>query len=121
MALSTKQTLCEILRTSAVVFLCLPVAAVVGALAIGLVPIWGPVAAVISYLSPDFETAILEGYRRPVIDLKLCRYCRALKRNPRGIVTHHGNMEALMASSLEGCWLCQVVLEDLATVMEDKE
>jgi hypothetical protein len=36
-------------------------------------------------------------------------------------VTHHGNMEALMASSLEGCWLCQVVLEELATATEDKE
>ncbi len=46
---------------------------------------------------------------------------KLLKNKARGIVTHHGDLMALKASSLNGCWLCHVVLEELATAMEDKE
>ncbi|KAH6869334.1 heterokaryon incompatibility protein-domain-containing protein [Thelonectria olida] len=63
---------------------------------------------IVTYFSPDFETAITGRYRRPVIGLTLCGRCHATKHERRGVrVPHYDNLEALEASALRGCWLCR--------------
>jgi hypothetical protein len=83
------------------------------------VSIWVPSLWIIRYLSPDFETSLVKGYKRPVIGLKLCWRCKVLKYKLWGRATHYHNYTSLRASASNGCWCCQVITEQLATAMED--
>jgi hypothetical protein len=71
------------------------------------------------YISPDFEASIIGGYKRPVLGLKLCGKCKALKYRCWGKVTHYPDYLHLRSSAARGCWLCQAVDQQLGVALQD--
>lgn len=85
-----------------------------------LAPLWVPIWALVNYYSPDPEKSLVEGYKRPVIGLKLCWRCKLMKYKCwSGKSRHHPDYESLAASSLRGCFCCLIAVQQLATAMED--
>ncbi|KAF8852312.1 HET-domain-containing protein [Acephala macrosclerotiorum] len=84
-----------------------------------LSPIWFPGAAIYIFLTPDFETSLVQGYKRPVIGLKLCRRCKALKYRLWGKARHHANYQRLRSSAAKGCWLCHAVEQQWGIALQD--
>jgi hypothetical protein len=74
------------------------------------------------YFSPDFETALKNGYTRPIIGLRLCRRCQLLRYTPQDRrVQHIDNAAQLKVSGSEGCWLCHAVNEQFRQSQADFE
>lgn len=64
------------------------------------------------YFSPDFETALKNGYTRPIIGLRLCWRCLRLRYTPQDCrMQHFDNAAQLKVSGSKGCWLCHAVNE----------
>jgi hypothetical protein len=77
---------------------------------------------VFSYFRPEYETAIIKGYKRPVIGLVLCRKCWVLRYWPASSpVPHHNDLASLEASASGTCWLCKTVYKQLLSVLRDLE
>lgn len=73
------------------------------------------------YFKPDYETALVGGYKRPIIGLRLCRKCRTLRYWPfSSRMSHYDNVEQLQASAQTGCWLCRSVHEELLQSIADR-
>jgi hypothetical protein len=69
---------------------------------------------IISYFTPDYETAIIEGYKRPVIGLSLCSRCKALKYRPRNVkIRHYDDYKTLENSGARGCWVCKRICDQI--------
>jgi hypothetical protein len=74
------------------------------------------------FFKPDYETALLKGYIRPIIGLRLCWRCTMLRYWPRDHRKRHFDDAARMkASGLQGCWLCKSVYEQLLQSQADFE
>jgi hypothetical protein len=74
------------------------------------------------FFKPDYETALLKGYIRPIIGLRLCWRCTMLRYWPRNHRKRHFDDAARMkASGLQGCWLCKSVYEQLLQSQADFE
>lgn len=84
-----------------------------------LSPIWYPAVAFYEYLSPDFEESLIKEYKRPVIGLKLCWRCKALKYRLWGKAKHYPDYQHLRSSAAKGCWLCQAVDYQWGTALQD--
>ncbi|CZR55669.1 uncharacterized protein PAC_05557 [Phialocephala subalpina] len=78
------------------------------------------IQSLLNYLSPDFEQSLIRGYKRPVIGLKLCWRCKALKYRARGKPKHHATYKRLRSSAAKGCWLCQAVDYQLGIALQDQ-
>lgn len=62
------------------------------------------------YFKPDFETALVNEYIRPIIGLRLCQKCSILRYCPKRYrIRHFDNPIQLEASGSKGCWLCHSV------------
>jgi hypothetical protein len=73
-----------------------------------------PFLIIIYYFTPDYETAIIKGYKRPVIGLSLCSRCKALKyRFWNSKIRHYDYYENLEQSGSRGCWLCKTICDQL--------
>jgi hypothetical protein len=98
---------------------CAVVTACICPVASGYAVIKGATAAW-EFIHPSFEDAITCGYKRPIPGLKLCQRCRAVKNSPRRQrVEHHGDLNALKASSQRGCWACQKLCEQYERFVGD--
>jgi hypothetical protein len=76
----------------------------------------------VKFFKPDYETAIIEGYKRPVIGLILCRKCWVLRYwSASSQMPHHDDLESLKASASGACWLCKMVYRQLLSLWEDLE
>jgi len=65
---------------------------------------------VYEYFNPNYTTALINGYKKPIIGLDLCSHCTKLRRWLKGCrMWHHGDLEHLKASAWSGCRLCQTV------------
>jgi hypothetical protein len=77
-------------------------------------PAIGILSIIINYFTPDYETAIIEGYKRPVIGLSLCSRCKALKYRPRNFkIRHYDDYKTLEHSGSRGCWVCKTICDQL--------
>ncbi|KUJ24682.1 HET-domain-containing protein [Mollisia scopiformis] len=82
-------------------------------------PAWYPLLALYNFLSPDFEESLIKGYKRPVIGLKLCWRCKALKYRLWEKTRHHPNYSRLRSSAASGCWLCQAIDYQWGVALQD--
>lgn len=75
-----------------------------------------------NYFKPDYETALLEGYTRPIIGLVLCEKCTALRSWPKGSrMRHFDDLTELEASGTKGCWLCRSIRMGISQSEADRE
>jgi hypothetical protein len=74
------------------------------------------------YFSLDFETALKNGYTRPIIGLRLCWRCQLLRYTPQDRrMQHFDNAAQLKVSGSKGCWLCHAVNEQFRQSQADFE
>ncbi len=77
---------------------------------------------IISYFTPDYETALIGRYKRPVIGLRLCMRCKAIKYSRSSIrIQHYDDFHSLEASADRGCWLCQAIQKQLLESIEHRD
>lgn len=77
-------------------------------------------AAIFFSFPPSFEDSLIEGYRLPLLGLKLCSLCKSLKYNFwKDRIQHYDDFQGLQESALLGCWCCRTVCEQLAISIED--
>jgi hypothetical protein len=74
------------------------------------------------FLTPDYETALIKGYLRPIIGLHLCRKCRILRYWPKKYKKqHYDDIIQLAESGSKGCWLCCSIHEQLLQSQVDRD
>lgn len=89
----------------------------VGTIAVILAPSALPFALVYfiyTYFKPDYTTALINGYKRPIIGLHLCLKCSILRRWPASRrMRHHDDLKSLETSAAGCCWLCRAIYAEL--------
>jgi hypothetical protein len=74
------------------------------------------------YFKPDYETALVGEYIRPIIGLRLCWKCTMLRYWPKGYrKRHYDDPGQLKTSASKGCWLCHSVHEQFLQSKADFE
>jgi hypothetical protein len=75
-----------------------------------------------SYFKPDYETALIKRYKRPIIGLRLCRKCIALRYSASGRrVQHYDDIKSLNASASGPCWLCRTIRDQFLDSLKHRE
>jgi hypothetical protein len=81
-----------------------------------------PIRNTYVYFKPDYTTALINGYKRPIIGLHLCSKCSILRRWPAGRrMRHHDDLKSLEASAAGHCWLCRVIYAELMTTTQHRD
>ncbi|KAH8647038.1 heterokaryon incompatibility protein-domain-containing protein [Tricladium varicosporioides] len=79
-------------------------------------------STIIKYFTPDYETAMIKGYKRPVIGLSLCWRCKALKYRPRkSKIRHYDDYKTLEHSGSRGCWVCKTICDQFLLSKQHRE
>jgi hypothetical protein len=62
------------------------------------------------FFNPDYTTALVNGYKRPIIGLRLCTRCHVLRYTPSSRrLRHHDDVQSLEKCATGSCWLYQRV------------
>jgi hypothetical protein len=80
------------------------------------------IQSVYTYFKPDYTTALINGYKRPILGLHLCLKCSTLRRWPESRrMQHHDDLKSLEASAAGNCWLCRVIYAELMASLQHRD
>lgn len=80
------------------------------------------IQCIYAYFKPDYATALINGYQRPIIGLHLCLKCNILRRWPTSRrIRHHDDLKSLEASATGHCWLCRTIYEELMVTNQHRD
>jgi hypothetical protein len=80
------------------------------------------ISNIYTYFKPDYATALINGFKRPIIGLHLCSKCNTLRRWPSSLrVRHYDDLKSLEASAAGDCWLCRVICAELRATIQHRD